>query len=450
MEAISMNRNLFFLRGPRILLLVILIFGNSAMAALPIENILHHFQGGTDGAVPLAGLVADQFGNLYGTTFRGGLTSGLCQADNGCGTVFQLSPPAISGAAWTESVIYAFGPFDHPSAGLVIDPEGNLYGTTTAGGMSGNGTVFQLKPPTTLGGAWSQSTLYSFAGGSDGAVPVAGLALDSKGNLYGTTQFGGGGPCAVFQQGSGCGTVFLLTPPAQGGSWSETVLYSFEPYNDYPEASLIIDSQGTLYGTTTGDQSASFGTVFQLSPPTNSGRAWTQTTLYGFGFAENDGVTPYAGLIFDNQGNLYGTTSEGGVYVRPCAKTLGCGTVFELKRPAPSGGAWTEKVLYNFRNKGDGAEPQNGLTFDKAGNLYGVTGGPYLGFNGTVFKLIRPAELGTPWTEVNLHTFGNGNDGYEPGGPLIFDKGSLLGTTSGGGGKCSFPVTCGTVFELVP
>jgi len=446
-----MNRNILSGHELLVSLLVFLIFGSYGSAAIPIEEVLHRFQGGNDGALPEAGLVADQAGNLYGTTYNGGRESGLCQADDGCGTVFQLKPPATPGAAWTESVIYKFGPFAHPAASLIIDGAGNLYGTTPFAGEFNSGTVFQLKPPATTGGVWTGKILYSFAGGNDGSEPVAGLVFDKGGNLYGTTQFGGGGPCMIFQQGSGCGTVFRLTPPsAQGGSWTESVLYSFEPYNDYPAASLILDPQGNLYGSTAGDQSASFGTVFQLAPPTTQGGFWTQTTLHSFGSVDEDGVTPYAGLTFDKKGNLYGTTSEGGADVPECSGTFGCGTIFALERPADRGGAWKEKVLYAFKHGIDGANPESGLIFDCVGNLYGVTGGPRLGFNGTVFKLKPPASQNGAWTEVTLHEFGNGSDGYEPGGALIFGGRSLLGTTSAGGGNCSFPFSCGIVFEVIP
>jgi uncharacterized repeat protein (TIGR03803 family) len=431
-------------------LLIVLILGSYASAAGPTEKVLHHFQGGSDGAVSFSGLVADQAGNLYGTTFYGGLQDGMCLGSDGCGTVFQLKARAGLGAKWAERVIYQFGPFDHPSAGLIVDQEGNLYGTTTYGGPSGDGTIFQLKPPSQSGGVWTENTLYNFAGGNDGATPVAALVFDSKGNLYGTTQFGGGGPCVVFQQGTGCGTVFELSPPTtKGGAWTETVLYSFAPENDYPMASLILDSYGNLYGTTTGDQTASFGTVFQVAPPVAPGAAWTQTTLYSFGFVKNDGITPYAGVTFDKKGNLFGTTSGGGVLAQQCTNTMGCGTIFELEPPVGSG-AWTEKVVHNFKGGFDGEDPENGLIFDRAGNLYGVTGGPHIGYNGTVFAMRVPAVPGTDWKVITLHVFGNGNDGYEPGGALIFGTGSLFGTTSAGGGKCSLPTSCGIVFELVP
>jgi len=444
-----MNRNLPLAnRGILTFLFAVLIFCSHAWAAAPRENVLYRFKGGTDGAYPV-GLVADKNGILYGTTNVGGQESGLCQADNGCGTVFQLKPPSEPGGAWTERIIYDFGPFAHPMAGLIIDAAGNLYGTTPYAGDSDNGMVFQLKPPTSEGGAWTERTLYSFAGGNDGASPVASLIFDHKGNLYGTTQFGGGGPCMIFQEGSGCGTVFELTPPTTPDwRWTETVLYTFAPYNDYPMAGLILDSEGNLYGTTAGDQSTSFGTAFELSPPTSQGGAWTATTLYSFGSSQEDGNTPYGGLIWDKQGNLYGTTNQGGDVTSTC--TTGCGTVFELEPPGKSGGAWTEKVLYSFTNGLDGAYPYAGVIADGAGHLYGTTlyGGEQAGGYGTVFAL-KPIS-GGDWGEVVLYRFQAGSDGQAPQSGLIFGKRSLLGTTAQGGGPCAFPFTCGTVFELLP
>jgi uncharacterized repeat protein (TIGR03803 family) len=416
------------------------------------EEILYRFQGGTDGALP-SGLVADKHGNLYGTTNRGGLDSGLCQADEGCGTVFQLRPPSEPGGVWSESVIYDFGPFAHPLAGVTLDAAGNLYGAAPYSGTSDNGIVFELKPPAKAGGLWTESTLYSFAGGEDGSTPVASLVFDRKGNLYGTTEFGGGGGCTIAQQGSGCGTVFELTPPTTPDlPWTETVLYRFAPFNDYPMAGLIFDSQGNLYGTTAGDQSASFGTVFELTPPASQGGAWNETTLYLFGSSRQDGITPYSEVIFDKLGNLYGTTNQGGNRGAECR--TGCGTVFEL---SASGAGWTESILYSFVGAADGAYPYAGVIADDSGNLYGTTfyGGSQSGYCqeiggcGTVF-LLRPPAHGGASTETVLYRFVAGSDGQGPQATLTFRKRSLLGTTTHGGGACAFPFTCGTVFELLP
>jgi uncharacterized repeat protein (TIGR03803 family) len=433
------------------LLFAVSLLPSNLSAAGPQEKVLYAFQGGTDGALANGNLVADKNGNLYGTTYRGGLTSGLCEPDEGCGVVFELKPPAKSGGAWTESVIYRFGPYAHPAAGLALDSAGNLYGTTQAAGTSNNGTVFQLMAPAKSGGAWTENTLYNFAGGQDGASPVANLIFDDKGNLYGTTQFGGGGPCTVFQQGNGCGTVFELTrPTAPSTSWTETILYSFIPANDYPVAGLIRDASGNLYGTTEGDQSASFGTVFELSPPTNSGDPWTQTTLYFFGSVEHDGITPFGGVISDAQGNLYGTTNQGGVISPVCTSRLGCGTVFELARPTDPASNWSEKTLYSFADGVDGALPYAGVVADKAGNLYGTT---YYGGdrgNGIVFELQPPVMQGGPWTEAILHRFAGGSDGQGPDAPLLITNKGLFGSTAQGGGTCAFPFTCGTIFQVVP
>jgi len=227
---------------------VIVMFVSSAFAITPKESVLYRFKGGTDGAVPAAGLIEDAAHNLYGTTLDGG-TSGL-------GTVFEVSPP---GTVWTETVLYSFaGGSDgaNPLNGnLVADKAGNLYGTTYAGGGSTNctgttpgcGTVFQLAPPATQGAPWTETVLYSFTGLSDGANPDAGLIMDSKGNLYGTTVYGGGVTCGT----TTCGTIFELTPPStQGGPWTETVLHAFGKGSDgaNPTAGLTFGLRGRFSG----------------------------------------------------------------------------------------------------------------------------------------------------------------------------------------------------------
>jgi uncharacterized repeat protein (TIGR03803 family) len=271
--------------------------------------------------------------------------------------------------------------------------------------------------------------LYSFCSWTnctDGRQPQAGLIFDAAGNLYGTTAFGG-----YYGLQTGYGTLFELTP-AGGGSWTEQVVHNFNhdfTDGDEPYAGLIVDAAGNLYGTTSGGGTIGYGTVFELTP--TGGGTWTEV-LHSFGDG-TDGLYPWAGLIFDAAGNLYGTTSEGGTYDG--------GTVFELTPAA--GGGWTEKVLHSFGNGNDGAYPHYaGLIFDAAGNLYGTTsgGGTYGG--GTVFEL-TPAGGGS-WTETVLHSFGNGTDGAEPYAGLVFDAvGNLYGTTLGGG-----TYNYGTVFEL--
>jgi len=276
----------------------------------------------------------------------------------------------------------------------------------------------------------------------DGAYPQGVLVADAQQNLYGATSWGGNGKCTIYPLlPSGCGAVFELTR-SDGGGWKETVLYEFQGGSDgaFPEAGLISDQAGNLYGTTEGGglSQACCGTVFELSPPPQPGDAWTETILYRF-TAYTDGAEPSGRLIFDQAGNLYGTAVSGG-QTYDC-----CGTAFELSPPAV-GGNWTETTLHIFHTRpGDGYSPSAGLTFDKSGSLYGTTtdGGD---FNwGTVFRLSPPHSPGAPWIESIYSFRGGPADGGSPQGDLIWVGGSLFGTTSGGGSDDS-----GTVFEISP
>jgi uncharacterized repeat protein (TIGR03803 family) len=400
-------------RGTLLTILVVTVLATSTYAAT--EKVLHAFNGiGREGSEPLAGLVHDAAGNLYGTTLYGGTFAN--------GTVFELSPKA--GGGWTEKVLYSFdahGALPY-TGGLILDATGNLYGTTYLGGAYGSGTVFELSPR--AGGRWTEKVLHNFnANGKDGYSPWGGLIFDTAGDLYGTTLSGG-----AYRSG----TVFELAPKA-GGGWTEDVLHDFDDNgNDgsNPFAGLIFDAAGNLYGTTGGGGSRTFGTVFELTP--KAGGGWTETILHSFN--GEDGNDPYAGVIFDAFGNLYGTTGGGGAYT--------FGTVFELSPKA--GGGWSEKVLHNFGNTGkDGNDPSGGVLLDAAGNLYGTTysGGAY-GL-GTVFEL-TPKPAGG-WTEKILHTF-NGKNGAASDAGLIFDtSGNLYGTTREGG-----PHGDGIVFEIIP
>jgi uncharacterized repeat protein (TIGR03803 family) len=318
------------------------------------EAVIYSFQG-ADGAAPAAGLIFDQVGNLYGTTSTGGKYH--------VGTVFQLTP---SGGVWTETVLHSFTDKDgsHPLASLVFDQAGNLYGTTLFGGATHNGTVFQLK---LSGGVWTETVLHNFTGRNDGIDPEAGLIVDQNGALYGTTMAGNvfkltppaqghakwtfkslynlgvgqdGGPLSPgtllagkngvlygtqkFGNGpANAGAVFQLTPPAKHGSWTATTIYRFAGGSDglYAYAGAIADGAGNLHGTTAGDGQTYFGTVYKLSPPAKKGGNWTKTTLYAFTGGQ-DGSGPYAPLIFGKGGGLYSTTTSGGSY--------GNGTVFEI------------------------------------------------------------------------------------------------------------------------
>lgn len=383
------------------------------------EKVLVNFNG-SDGNGPYAGLISDAAGNLYGTTVGGG--------PYGFGTAFELERKA--GGGWTGKLLHSFD--DNgidgvaPYTRLVFDSAGNLYGTTNNGGPDNVGTVFELIP--TKSGPWKETILYSFENNEiDGTYPYGALIFDSAGNLYGTTAGGG----LYFQ-----GTVYELKS-SQNGEWAETILHNFD-FNGTdglaPYAGVIFDGSDNLYGTTYGGGTFGDGTVFELTPQ-RSGE-WDETILYNFNGQSAAGEAPYGTLIWDADGNLYGTTVLGGIY--------DAGTVFELT--PQTGGNWTENALHAFEpSDWDGGNPFGGLIFDGSGNLYGTTnqGGE---FNyGTVFELTRKAN-GT-WAEKQLHTFqDNGTDGYSPYCNLVLDSsGNLYGVTYQGG-----KYNDGTLFEVTP
>jgi uncharacterized protein YceK len=368
------------------------------------KTVLHTFTCSL-GSYPEAGVIFDSKGALYGTTHAGGPGAGTgCPqgAGPGKGAVFKLTPPAAGQTQWTETVLYSFtGGSDggHPGA-VIFDSKGALYGTADSGG-GGSGAVFKLRPPAAGQTQWTETVLYSFTGGSDGSNPRA-VIFDSKGALYGTTFNGGGtgscsGPNGMVQPG--CGTVFKLTPPATGHTqWTEIVLYSFTGGSDGGNPSgVILDSKGALYGTTLNSGggtgcSVAFGqgcgTVFKLTPPAAGQTQWTLTVLHTF-TGGSDGGNPFAGLIFDSKGALYGTTANNGASDGSGCNNVpyGCGTVFKLTPPAAGHTQWTKTVLHSFTGGSDGSFPSAGLIFDSKGGLYGTTrnGGP--SGDGTVFKL---------------------------------------------------------------
>jgi len=401
----------------------------------------------TDATGPASSLIQDAEGNLYGTTEGGGANAN--PETNTGGTVFKVD---ITGK---ETVIYSFcsvancADGERPFASLIQDSASNLYGTTEVGGANDSGAVFKLAPPAQPGGNWSETVLFSFCC-ADGELPFSSLIQDASGNLYGTAA--AGGPTDISN-----GTVFKLAPPAQpGGNWTETTLYSFCSNGNCangssPYAALILDDTGNLFSTTSGSGANSYGTVFELEPPTQSGDNWTEATLYNFdpGVPIN-AVPTYAGLIQDGAGNIYGTT----LY-----SSANGGAVFKLAPPAQPGGNWTEAELYNFcsaANCTDGRQPQfAGLIQDAAGNLYGITSGGGANTSadngeggGTVFKLVPPTQPGGNWSETVLYSFcsaANCADGELPFAGLIQDgAGNLYGTTSSGGAYGS-----GTVFKLI-
>jgi uncharacterized repeat protein (TIGR03803 family) len=331
-----------------------------------MESELHRFTGGSDGIAPLASLIVDGAGNLYGTTSEGGDTN--C-GSNGCGTVFKLA--LNSDGSWTESILYSFTGGEDGSApyygSLTFDGAGNLYGTTYGGGVQSRGTVFKLAANSD--GSWTESLLYSFCDLTncvDGGGPLAGVTFDATGNLYGTTEAGGDPNCG--KEGAGCGAVFKLTPNLDG-SWTESVLYSFTGGKDgqEPTAGLTFDGMGNLYGTTYfGGHNR--GIVFKLTP--NSDGTWTESVLHRFDFS-SDGANPFGSLTSDAAGNLYGTTvHNGGVF-----------------RLAPrSGGRWAFSVIYGLGGPG-GIQPYGSLVFDKAGKVYGTTFACAEKCRGSVFQV---------------------------------------------------------------
>lgn len=361
------------------------------------EVSLYSFGPTPNGVQPNAGLVMDSSGDLFGTTSGGGT--------NDCGMVFELN------SAGAESVLHSFcstgADGNGPAPGLIMDSADNLYGTTYYGGNYDVGTVFKISP------AGSETILHSFGSpGADGNNPQAGVIMGNNGYLYGTTVNGGA---------NGLGTVFKVAP---GGS--ESVLYSFGATttgSPLPNAQtgLVMDSAGNLYGTTFTGGANGAGMVYKIDT------IGTETVLHSFG-AGTDGANPKAGLLLDSSGNLYGTTSSGGMF--------GKGTVYTV---SPSG---TETVIYSFGSAGsDGADPQAGLVMDGAGNLYGTTtsGGQY--GDGTVF------EVSASGTESILYSFGGtSTDGITPApGRLAMDSnGNLYGTTLSGGANNE-----GMIYEII-
>jgi uncharacterized repeat protein (TIGR03803 family) len=337
---------------------------------------------------------------------------------------------AISPAAWavTETRIHEFNPAVDPN-GLVADSTGNLYGTTGSDGFYRYGTVFQVRP--SAGGIWTESTIYSFTGGSDGGAPEAVMTLDAAGNLYGTTQVGGSGSC-------NCGTVFELSRSAHG-VWTETTLYSFAGGADGSNpryTNLVFDAAGNLYGVTEFGGTALGGTVFELSP--QAGGGWTESVLYAFAGGASDGANPIGGVVFDTAGNLYGATLDGGS--QRCGSG-GCGGVFELSPQA--GGGWREQMIYFFQDGDDGAVPISLLVIDPTGNLYGMTQTGGSGGCGTVYKL-SPAS-GGGWSKHTLHQFTGSPDGCVPFLNMVRNGSYIYGVAEGGGASGN-----GAIFRITP
>ena len=380
-------------------------------------SVIHYFTGGLDGDTPYAGVTVGPSGVLYGTAAKGGA--------NAVGTVFKLSQVD---SVWVSSPLYEFtgGNGALPLGGVVIGPNGALYGTTFGVGVNTYGALYELTPQPTFCRAilcyWNEHVLHTFTGVPDGSGPqVEKLVFDSSGNIYGTT--GGGGL-------HNSGTAFELTP--SGGGYTESILHSFGngPDGRNPTAGIVLDSAGNVYGTTplggTGtfqDCHGSCGTVYQLMP---SSGGWVENVLVDFDVT--NGQHPYGNLIIDGSGNLYGTTASGG--------QNGGGVVYKL---APSGGSFTYSMLYSFSSCGS----MGGLAMDAAGNLFGVCYGGGAQQDGWIFELTNCSQ---GCNLVDLHDF-SGSDGMNPdGGPVLDASGNLYGTTGAGGTGCN--QGCGVVWEI--
>jgi uncharacterized repeat protein (TIGR03803 family) len=417
---------------------VLLLIG-ARPAQAQTETVLYNFCSQAycaDGASPTSRLTLYN-GNFYGTT---------------AGNVFEIS--SNGSGSWIETVLYTFCPnhcaIADPLSSVMFDSLGNLYGTTESGGTFDRGLVYELSP---AGASWTETVLYNFPGGADGAHPVSGLIMDPAGDLYGRTTsqeycFDLCGPPSIPGAvtdvglragnlngtigGSGGGHLFELSP--SGGGWTEQVLYQFKTipqgYGYIGYAGLTMDAAGNLFG-------ASEDTVFELSP--NGSGGWNPTAIHTFGAGKN-GSYPDGTPVLDQAGNVYGTTASGGAY--------NSGTVYKLSRGTRR---WTYEILYSFKGgPEDGSAPLAGIVFDAAGNIYGTT---FLGGEsgaGTIYEFVAPVGIGS-YTEKVLWSF-NGTDGANPTDNLILDSaGKLYGTTlQGGNNEVYCNNGCGVAFEVTP
>ncbi len=425
-----MNHKKFLGAASAALMIVVAIFMLAPGAQAQTKyKTLFKFKGGKDGNQPQSGLVFDTAGNLYGTTYVGG--SGTCLGQ-GCGVVFRLTPN--TNGSWTERVIHRFNGKDgsNPGGGaLIFDGQGNLYGATFIGGKgdcNGYGCGVAFELIPNADGSWKEKVLHWFTS-AVGVDPVATLIFDTAGNLYGTTT-------DWSFSFTGPGVIFELTPNSNG-TWTESVLHTFDTTDGYnPGAGVVFDPAGNFYSTTLYGGTYGEGVIYQMTP--NSNGTWTENVLYSFTGGQ-DGWRPQPGVIRDAAGNLYGVTLFGSN--SGCFDGFGCGTVFRL---APNqDGTWTESTLYAFKGGKDGGNPWAGLALDGAANLYGTTDQAGAYGCGVVFKL-TPTSHG-PWKEKVLQTFAN-KPACGSLGTLILDSaGNLYGTTPGDGST-----TFGSVFEITP
>ena len=388
-------------------------------------TVLHNFAY-QDGIWPQAGVILGPHGQIYGTTWQGG--------ESGFGTVYELAPPTSPGGAWSEVTIHSFsGPDgEYPRGGLVRGPNGAIYGVASTS-SSGDATVLALNHPTAGSTVWPETILYQ--------IPAADYNFDSADT--GALVFGRG---RSLYGTYGESRVYRLAPPSvAGGAWTEATL---SDSGITPVGTLAVGTDGTLYGVSTyggeGTCNAGCGMVFSMTPPAASGGPWTKKILYTFEPRKGDGYNPHAGLVLAPSGVLYGTTAHGGG-----GSPAGKGTVFSLTPPTIPGAPMTETILHVFdQQTGDGFAPNASLVLGPNGVLYGTTTYGGARGEGTVFELAPPAAPGGSWTETILHNFaGNGGDadGYEPNGIVLGPNETLYGTTFYGGSS-----GYGIVFSLRP
>ena len=442
----------------------------SPALADPQFTVLHQFTSDrTDGGNPIDGLITGASGKLYGVTFQGGKNPLRCLIDGSaseCGTVFELSAPKNGQTQYKEKPVHFFSGGDgfEPSTRLVSDSSGALYGATLSGSGHANdctmskgfecGVVYKLTPPGSGSSKWTATVLHRFSdvgGGFKGGYQLlGGMVMDNSGALIGTTYSGGSTSNHCSDTFAGCGVVFRLTPPTGSGTtWKETVLYTFGDNGpgdaEKPDAAIVMDANGAIYGTTQFGGPGVVGTVWKLTPPSKGQSSWTESIVHGF--SGPDGIRPYGPVLIDAKGAIYGGTIQGGPDQDCASGTSTCGVVYKLTPPRKGKTEWTESVLHEFGSQDDGASPDFGLVADANGNLYGTTGnGPgNNGVLGTAFKLSPPTGGGKAWTEKVLHTFTGGSDGQTPSGGLVLSNGALFGMAEAGGDFLS-----GTLFMIEP
>lgn len=427
-----------FQRGAR-LMACVAAAALSCAAQTPALTTLYSFTGGANGANPSGGVVIGGNSGLFGTTPYGGTA--------GYGTIYEVT----LGATDTQTVLYSFqgSPADgaNPVTSLIKGSTGLFYGTTSAGGSTGNGTIFELTPPAKKGGAWTETVLYSFQAPAGGTVKVAGTVV----TLSSGTPFVTGAPWAgasiyigltQYTIASVSSPTSLTLTTSAGTESAANYIMNSAPAGPWagwsdgssPQGTLLL-LNGSLYGTTFGGGSGGAGAVFELSPPAGGTGPWTEQIIWnvGTGGAKN-GADPASGLITSN-GDLYGNT---------CCGTVG-GMVFKLTPPAQAGKPWTERTIFSFASYAAGKEPVGGMAIDANGVLYGTTkeGGKY--GQGILFSL-TPAAAGQPYTFTDIWSFTNGGDGGAPYGTLLLgSSGQLYATVTSG---CAYSV--GGVLEFTP